>query len=229
MPVLQLTLPDATLEVTLLRRARKSIGIRIVSGRVEVAAPPRVPLAELQRLLEKKRDWIVRHWRRQTESIARRQDFPESFCLSGEPMPLLLDAAPLRQARLTAGGLQVGGSADIARAQVAGFLQREAAALLPERLAALARHAVRSPSGLALSRARTRWGSCNHDGMIRLNWRLIQAPHAVQDYVIAHELAHLRHMNHSAAFWAETARLYPDWQSARAWLKRNGEGLFIFG
>jgi hypothetical protein len=229
MPVLQLTLPDTTLEVTLLRRARKSIGIRIVSGRVEVAAPPRVPLAELQRLLEKKRDWIVRHWRHQTESIARRQDFPESFCLSGESMPLLLDAAPLRQARLTACGLQVGGSADAARAQVAGFLQREAAARLPERLAALSRLAVRSPSGVALSRARTRWGSCNRDGMIRLNWRLVQAPHAVQDYVIAHELAHLRHMNHSAAFWAETARLYPDWQSARAWLKRNGEGLFIFG
>ena len=86
----------------------------------------------------------------------------------------------------------------------------------------------RQPSGLQLSSARTRWGSCTAAGVIRLNWRLLQAPPAVLDYVMAHELAHLEHMNHSPAFWAETARLYPDWQTARRWLKQHGAELFHF-
>ncbi|WP_280954948.1 M48 family metallopeptidase [Paludibacterium denitrificans] len=99
----------------------------------------------------------------------------------------------------------------------------------PVKLAELAQRCTRAPASLALSSARTRWGSCTSAGVIRLNWRLVQAPPDILDYVVAHELAHLVHMNHSAAFWSETARLFPDWQRARLWLKQHGSTLFRFG
>ncbi len=69
---------------------------------------------------------------------------------------------------------------------------------------------------------RTRWGSCSSGGVISLNWRLIQAPYFVRDYIIHHELMHLKEMNHSARFWARVAEVCPDWESAERWLKRNG-------
>ena len=82
--------------------------------------------------------------------------------------------------------------------------------------------ASRSLPALALSSARTRWGSCSPQGNIRLNWRLIHLPLHLIDYVIAHELAHLKEMNHSPRFWQEVAYLYPHWQSARDELQQKG-------
>jgi predicted metal-dependent hydrolase len=68
---------------------------------------------------------------------------------------------------------------------------------------------------------RSRWGSCSRRGTISLNWRLIQTPEFVRDYIILHELAHLRQMNHSHRFWREVARLCPDFETAESWLKRH--------
>ncbi|HUG11644.1 MAG TPA: SprT family zinc-dependent metalloprotease [Opitutaceae bacterium] len=72
---------------------------------------------------------------------------------------------------------------------------------------------------------RTRWGSCSSKGTISLNWRLVQAPPAVADYVVLHELAHTRHMNHSTGFWRAVAELCPGWREAERWLKANGPAL----
>ncbi|MDX2186480.1 MAG: M48 family metallopeptidase [Opitutaceae bacterium] len=69
---------------------------------------------------------------------------------------------------------------------------------------------------------RTRWGSCSATGTVSLNWRLIQAPESVCDYIIYHELMHFREMNHSARFWARVEEVCPGWREAEAWLKRNG-------
>lgn len=78
---------------------------------------------------------------------------------------------------------------------------------------------------ISLRDTRSRWGSCSAQGALMYNWRLIMAPPAVLEYVAAHEVAHLIEMNHSPAFWAVVAQLYPDWQAQRAWLKRYGAGL----
>jgi|UniRef100_UPI00404B3AD3 predicted metal-dependent hydrolase len=69
---------------------------------------------------------------------------------------------------------------------------------------------------------RSRWGSCSMNGTISLNWRLVQTPDGVRDYIIYHELMHLREMNHSARFWARVEEVCPDWRIAEKWLKRNG-------
>jgi len=69
---------------------------------------------------------------------------------------------------------------------------------------------------------RSRWGSCSANGTVSLNWRLIQTPDLVRDYIILHELMHLRQMNHSDRFWAEVASVCPEWKEAERWLKQNG-------
>lgn len=81
------------------------------------------------------------------------------------------------------------------------------------------------PQKLALSSARSRWGSCSASGGVRLNWRLMQAPPAVIDYVVIHELAHLAELNHSPRFWAIVAAHCPDWKVRRDWLKQHGNRL----
>jgi len=104
-------------------------------------------------------------------------------------------------------------------------LQRRALALFGERLALVAARMGRTPPALALSSARTRWGSCSSKSGIRLNWRLIHLPLALVDYVVAHELAHLVEMNHSPRFWGEVERLYPDWRTARKELKARAASI----
>jgi len=69
---------------------------------------------------------------------------------------------------------------------------------------------------------RSRWGSCSVSGTVSLNWRLVQTPDFVRDYIILHELMHLRQMNHSDRFWAEVAAVCPDWKTAERWLRQNG-------
>lgn len=226
--VLTLELPEGTVSIRLTRRQRRSIGLSVRNGEVELVAPPSVPLARLVELVERKRDWIARHWRHERQLAAARAAVPDALLLEGSRLPVVLRDGAGR-AQLVDGVLLVGGGAAGCRAQLAAWLRDAARQRFPSRVAALARLAVRPPTALALSNARRRWGSCTAAGVVRLNWRLVQAPVTVLDYVAAHELAHLRHMNHSAAFWRETERLYPEWRAARAWLRHNGEQLFAFG
>jgi predicted metal-dependent hydrolase len=77
-------------------------------------------------------------------------------------------------------------------------------------------------SGVQIKAYTARWGSCRHDGLIQLNWKLIQTPPEVIDYVVLHELSHLRHFNHSALFWRQVGQHCPDYKIHRKWLKDNG-------
>jgi predicted metal-dependent hydrolase len=86
------------------------------------------------------------------------------------------------------------------------------------------RFAIHAPA-LRLTSARTRWGSCSRASGVRINWRLVHAPVGLVDYVVAHELAHLKEMNHTPRFWAEVERLCPDWRVARDALRRFGDTL----
>lgn len=228
-----LSLPEADIPVTLVRRLRQSIGIRVRQGRVELIAHPAVPMSTLQAVLEKRRDWILQHWQEQQRRGAELAAEPFRLLLAGQPLAIAHVAGQRPAARLTGQVLQVAGVAEHERerlgAIVAAWLKREAARRFPARLAEVARLSRRQPASLALSSARTRWGSCSASGAIRLNWRLVQAPLDILDYVLAHELAHLVHMNHSAAFWSETERMFPHWREARQWLKHNGDTLFAFG
>lgn len=123
----------------------------------------------------------------------------------------------------------VAGEAPFVARRVQDYLIREARRELE---AAVARHAGAlgvKPSRLSLRDTASRWGSCSTSGALNFSWRLIMAPPFVLDYLAAHEVAHLKHMNHSDAFWATTESLFPDYRRAEAWLKAQGVGLMRFG
>jgi len=103
----------------------------------------------------------------------------------------------------------------------AHFLRR-AKIELPARTWELAAQTRQPVTKVTVRNQHTRWGSCTSKGVISLNWRLVQAPETVRDYVIYHELMHLREMNHSDRFWRRVAEVCPTWRESEAWLKRNG-------
>lgn len=108
------------------------------------------------------------------------------------------------------------------RARLEAQFVRRAKIELPARTWELAAETGAGVKQVAVRNQRSRWGSCSAAGTISLNWRLVQAPEAVRDYIIYHELAHLWEMNHSDRFWARVETVCPGWREAERWLKRSG-------
>ncbi|MET4807782.1 SprT family zinc-dependent metalloprotease [Limibacillus sp. MBR-115] len=109
------------------------------------------------------------------------------------------------------------------------YLKGEARKVCRTRSEALAGKIGEKVTRVTVRDTRSRWGSCSTSGALSFSWRLIMAPEAVLDYVIAHEVAHLRHHDHSPSFWRLVSELVPDHQAQRRWLKREGSLLWRFG
>jgi hypothetical protein len=202
------------------RRGRRGLGLRVDHGGLTVSAPLSMPLARIEALVRESDRWVLRklaEWSaRRIPAIEWRDG--EKLPYLGRPLRLTLARAPRNCVALGDGELRAGlrdpSPRAVQRAVVAWY-KRAAAAHLAQRTFALARIAGLSPPRVMLSSALSRWGSCNVRREIRLAWRLVKAPPALVDYVICHELAHLRHMNHSRAFWAEVERQCPDYRQLR--------------
>ena len=97
----------------------------------------------------------------------------------------------------------------------------------PKRVAHFHQFTGGSYNRITIRDQKTRWGSCSARGTLSFNWRLMLAPPAILDYVVVHELCHLTHMNHSAAFWQKVESVYPDYRTARKWLKDHGQELVL--
>ena len=108
------------------------------------------------------------------------------------------------------------------RATLEAHFARRAKIELPARTWELAAVTGMDVKLVSVRNQRSRWGSCSANGTISLNWRLVQTPDLVRDYIIYHELMHLQEMNHSARFWARVEAVCPSWRDAEKWLKRNG-------
>jgi len=142
-----------------------------------------------------------------------------------EGVPVVVAQGTGRSVRLEGETVFVPGPEDAMGARLRGWLRTRARDRLAD---ASDRHAAalgRPYTAITLRDTRSRWGSCTADGRLMYSWRLILAPPEILDYVAAHEVAHLREMNHSPAFWTWVERLYGDWRPARDWLRRNGAGL----
>ena len=228
-----------------LRRARRrTIGFQIDDRGLTVSAPRWVSLRDIEAALIEKERWIRRKLSQWQDYKARHQ-LPQIRWACGGSLPYLGSTLTLRlrpEAQATALHRPTEANAAVAadaathsaiapvelhvalpaqaleaqiRDSVQAWLQGEARRLLGERLALLAARMDAKPAGLSLSSARTQWGSCTHDGRIRLNWRLIHFALPVIDYVVAHELAHLKEMNHGPRFWNTVAELLPGFEEAR--------------
>lgn len=145
----------------------------------------------------------------------------------GQELAIVWDAGHRRTPRVDGERLLVGGPVESLPVRLQRWLEGEARGLLAEDLAFYCVRAGRPAPQLRLSRAKRRWGSCSDRASIRINWRLVQAPDVVRRSVVAHEVAHLTHFDHSPAFRAELARLFEgDIAAADRWLKDHGRGLY---
>lgn len=212
----------------LLRRssARDTVAMRVdLKGQVVVNLPMAMPLGPVRAFLRQHQGWL----QRQLEQVRCAEVIWQQGLLLpylGETLELVeRPAMPLPQ-RL-ANWLCVPSIAQ-AGESVPAWYRAQAKCVLAERLHELCQRHGLPRLAWRLSDARTRWGSLSAQGVVSLNWRLVKASHAEIDYVICHELAHLRQRNHSAAFWREVAALCPNYRAARGLLRRNGRRYFQF-
>ena len=218
------------------RVRRKSIGFVVGPDGLAVSAPSWVGLAAVDAALRAKAAWILRKLADQRERSARAQsaraDWRDGGAIAflGRPVKIVLDprAGPAGMALLDAHeparlriGLPPDAGAQQIRDAVQSWLQRQARRIFEERCAHFAPLLRVHLRRLALSSAQTRWGSASADGSVRLNWRLVHHALPTIDYVVAHELAHLREMNHSARFWDVVRSVLPDYEHARGVLKAD--------
>jgi predicted metal-dependent hydrolase len=240
--------PQATREVRLdgvvvryafARGKRRTIGFSVGPDGLAVRAPRWTPLYEVDAALREKADWIVRKLRETRERSTLQQEAQITWALGAEfpylgaTVRIALDSAhaftskgaaldPLPEAsgvRILRVALPQTATPAQIRDAVQAWLMREAKALFVQRLEHFAPLLQVKWKKMSLSNAGTRWGSAKSDGSIRLNWRLIHFRPAVVDYVVAHELSHLRVMDHSPRFWDTVRTVVPDYAELRHSLK----------
>ena len=206
------------------RRARRYVLRLNRDGTARVTVPRGGTAIEARLFAEKNSRWLERQFLRQASLKPRTWKLGTSVLFHGEAVPLepVLNGDSTRL-RLGSELLSVKDTAVDLRPEVERYLMRLACKELSERTLELAAlHGIRIRR-ISVRNQRSRWGSCSRRGTISLNWRLIQTPPFVRDYILLHELAHVREMNHSSRFWQEVARLCPDYRGAERWLKKHSE------
>ncbi|MBY4898897.1 M48 family metallopeptidase [Cupriavidus sp. AU9028] len=228
----RLQLGERALHYTLKRSPRRTIGFTIDDRGLTVAAPRWVTVGDIESAIGQKQRWIftkLAEWQRRDAQRV----LPALQWRDGATVPFLGKPVTLRLPSPTGTLLfdALTGTLHLAlpdqadeqqiRDRVQAWLQTQARRLFAERLDVYAAKLGVRHKAFALSSANTRWGSCTADGKIRLNWRLLHFPLSVIDYVAAHELAHLKEMNHGPRFWQTVASIFPEFEQARATLKAD--------
>ncbi len=243
LPLRHIQLGQHAVHYALRRSTRRSIGFMIDDDGLRVTAPKRLTLAEIDNAVRAKQRWILTKLLERVERRAVREQKPPVEWVDGAQLPYLggnitlrLQPAPKSRCefdpdtRELTVGVAPGLSQWQLQERVKLWFQHEAKRLFAERMAHFAPRLGVTYKSMTLSSAGTRWGSCTVGGHIRLNWRLMHYSLPLIDYVVAHELAHLREMNHSPRFWAAVGEVYPDYDGAKAALKQRSQEMpIIFG
>ena len=204
-------------------RARNYV-LRLCSNKTVVVTVPRAGTMNFARdFVASRKSWLEKQWR-----ILETRKIPPQLLQPG--MEILFRGEPvvLRVKRRAWNGdcnLAPRSAPLPGRTAISPSLESYLQGLAKNELAVRARQLAEAHQlavkRVAVRNQKTRWGSCSHNGTISLNWRLIQLPAAVRDYIIIHELMHLRELNHSPRFWAEVEKACPDYRAAEEWLKKN--------
>ncbi|OGV37270.1 MAG: hypothetical protein A2020_14475 [Lentisphaerae bacterium GWF2_45_14] len=213
--------------VYIVRCARRSIGLFVTDDiAVLVRAPLRTTGKSIADVLKKNRSWLEA---KLSEAVRIKEESAPSEFYDGALFLFLGKEYPLRVTRRAARffskerGFEISESyLGEARKMFESWYKHQADKLLCARVLELGAAFDRKDIAPRISSAGTRWGSCSVSGSLRINWRLIQAPPEIIDYVIVHELSHLVEMNHSGRFWEIVRKYIPDFMTRRKWLRENG-------
>lgn len=211
------------------RGRRRTIGFLVDERGLTIRAPRWVSVAEIDAALHEKAKWVLRKLVEWRDYQARRERLAVRW-EHGAPIRYLGDVVTMHVDNGARGvalegsvlriGLPPGAGAEQMRDRVQSWLQSRAREHFATRIPVFAARLGRGPRRWSLSSARTRWGSCGADGTVLLNWRLMHFAPELIDYVIAHELAHLRELNHGKRFWQTVGDLLPGYEQAREQLRR---------
>lgn len=213
------------------RRGRRGVGLKVDGGGMTVAVSLSTPMSAVEEMIGGNATWVLK----KLDEWSHRRIVPQAWLTGsslpfmGELMTLMIDVdTAAANAKPTVeqlmGHLFLRGQAvdvTVVEKTVIHWYKKQALPHFAQRAFFFAKLHGLSPPRVFLSSANSRWGSCNSRREVRFSWRLIKARCALIDYVVCHELAHLRHMNHSAAFWMEVERMSPNYRALRAELDLN--------
>lgn len=210
-------------------RARNiSLRTDVVRGAIKISLPMHAPSASAIEFIHRKTQWIATRFETAPEAVVITDGAQIAY--EGESHTIIWDENLGRKIIQEAGVIRLGGPKDHIANRIIRWMKEEARVTYSDDIAHYCAIAKAPVPKLSIGDARGRWGSCSTRGTIRLNWRLIMAPPSVRCSVIAHEVAHIRHMNHSRAFYDWLDTIYEgDRLEADAWLKRHGTGLYMIG
>lgn len=211
---------------SIIRTRRRTLAIIIEDdGRLVVRAPMRLPASAIDEFVSSKQNWIAAK-QEQARTKAKRA-LPRMF-ISGEEFLFLgesfrLEIKPTQAPPLIfkAGFSLSGAAVPRARAVFERWYRRQALRVIRERVDRIAAEHGFEHDGVRVTAARKQWGSCGPKGNLRFAWRLVMAPPPIIDYVIVHELVHLRYRHHSKRFWGKVKSMLPDFRQREAWLAEN--------
>jgi predicted metal-dependent hydrolase len=215
-----------TISYLLERRPRRTVGLKITENGLVVHAPKRIFEFQLNQILQEKSNWILNKLQaREANQVEKIQWIDgEHLLYLGSDIQLSISPENINKKlvfdenKLKIHGLEANIQAGYGRSVIQWY-KKQAALDFSRRLEILATKLGVPTPPLTLSNAQSRWGSCNSRGEVRLSWRLLQAPPHIINYVICHELAHLKQMNHSAKFYAVLENLFPNYKAAEKELK----------
>ncbi len=220
------------IEVNKLTRSKRRTIALIVErdGTLTVRAPIRASQVLIQQFIHEKTDWILRTQQKMklvVPTATHQYVEGENFLYLGSSFDLKL-VKPQRPALQFENGFSLSQTAQTkGESTFTRWYKARAHEVISERLQEYANKYGFTPKQVKISSAKTRWGSCSPDGTLNFTWRLVMSPLEVIDYVVVHELAHLRVKNHSRKFWSVVEKIYPKYKKQRKWLRDNGEKLSL--
>ncbi|WDI32419.1 SprT family zinc-dependent metalloprotease [Hyphococcus flavus] len=213
------------------RRAKQLIlKVDPIAGEILATAPSKRAIPEAIRFAQDRIDWIAE----QLSDSLRGRPFSADMRIpfAGIEHIILNDPSSRRSVQVDAElipAIRVGGQPEHLNRRVSDWLKREARKRITHKADEYCRALGKERRRINIRDTRTRWGSCSSEGVLSFSWRLILAPPDILDYVVAHECAHLIHMNHSPAFWRVVRQLGVDARAAATWLDQQGPALFSYG
>ena len=219
------------------RRGRRGVGLKVDGAGLTVAASLTTPISVIEGMIDQHANWVAKklgQWSHR-QIVPQRWETGTAISFMGEQLTLMIDVGHARASVERAGSpmahlfvkVKTADPALIEKAVVT-WMRKQALPHFAQRAFLFSRLHQLTPPQVFLSSANNRWGSCNSRREVRFSWRLIKAGPALIDYVVCHELAHLRHMNHSVAFWAEVQRMCPDFEVLKKELDRNDHAYRAF-
>ena len=204
-------------------RARRYLLRLRPDGVARVTIPRRGTIAAARDFAARNVGWLEQQWQLLSNRPTVGSGWPVGTEIYFRGEMVRVESAAADQIRFGSEQLQVADVTVDLRPVIQNHLRQLAAQELPPRVRELAIGQGVEVARISIRNQKSRWGSCSRRGTISLNWRLIQTPAFVRDYIILHELAHRRHMNHSDKFWQEVERMCPDYLVAERWLKQNAK------